>query len=405
MHVLSVLRDRWPLGGKQQYALDLAELLRAHGARVTWLTMGGASSEDTIVLPRLAVNSPHPWARLGAACQRLYNRAACRAVQALARRARPNLAHLHDHVHFSPALLDALADLGIPAVYTLHDFQLLCPVSVFFRQREGVPCEACRGGRYHQAVRHRCSHGRLANSAISALDNWLFDRRGAAGKVARFIAPSRFVRQKFVEFGWGGERIVVIPHPAPRAWAATPPPDDGPILCVARLWRQKGIHVLLEALARLGTHDLPVVIAGDGPERTALMGRAAELGLAGVRFVGSVDHDAIQSLYQQARWIVVPSLWPEVFGLVCVEAFASGRAVVASAIGGLPELITPGADGWLFPPGDAEALAERMDWMLRHPEAARAMGAAARRKAERDYAPEQHYQQIYELYQTVLRER
>jgi len=71
MHVLSVLRDRWPLGGKQQYALDLAELLRAHGVRVTWLTMGGASSEDTIVLPRLAVNSPHPWARLGAACQRL----------------------------------------------------------------------------------------------------------------------------------------------------------------------------------------------------------------------------------------------------------------------------------------------------------------------------------------------
>jgi glycosyltransferase involved in cell wall biosynthesis len=174
---------------------------------------------------------------------------------------------------------------------------------------------------------------------------------------------------------------------------------------VARLWRQKGIHVLLEALARLGTHDLPVVIAGDGPERTALMSQAAELGLAGVRFVGSVDHDAIQSLYQQARWIVVPSLWPEVFGLVCVEAFASGRAVVASAIGGLPELITPGVDGWLFPPGDAEALAERMDWMLRHPEAARAMGAAARRKAERDYAPEQHYQQIYELYQTVLRER
>jgi glycosyltransferase involved in cell wall biosynthesis len=405
MHVLSVLRDRQPLGGKQQYAFDLAALLRAGGARVTWLTMGGEADADTIVLPRLAVDSPRLWARLGAAYRRLYNRSAYRAVQALARRARPDLAHLHDHVHFSTALLDALADLGIPVVYTLHDFQLLCPVSVFFRQRESVHCEACRGGRYHRAVRYRCSHGKLANSAISALDNWLFDQRGAARIVARFIAPSRFVRQKFIEFGWDGHQIEVIPHPAPCAWAAVPPPDDGPILCVARLWRQKGVHVLLEALARLNARGLPVVIAGDGPEREALSRRAAALGLTSVRFIGSLDRDAIQALYRQSRWVVVPSLWPEVFGLVCVEAFASGRAVIAAAIGGLPELVTPGADGWLFPPGDAEALAERMDWMLRHPEAARAMGAAARQKAERDYSPERHYQRIYDLYQTVLHKR
>jgi len=405
MHVLSVLRDPQSVGGKQQYAFDLAALLRMHGARVTWLTMGGAGGEDAIALPRLAVDSPHPWARLGAACQRLYNRAACRAVQALARRARPDLAHLHDHIHFSTALLDALAELGIPAVYTLHDFQLLCPVSVFFRQREGVWCEACRGGRYYQAVRYRCRHGKLTNSAILALDNWLFDLRGAARKVARFIAPSHFVRQKFIEFGWDAQRIMVVPHPAPCAWAASPPPDDGPILCVARLWPQKGVHVLLEALARLRARDLPVVIAGDGPERATLTRRAAALGLAGVRFVGSLNRDAIRSLYQQSRWVVVPSLWPEIFGLICVEAFASGRAVIAAAIGGLPELVTPGADGWLFPPGDAEALAGQMDWMLRHPEAAQAMGAAARQKVEQDYALDQHYQRIYNLYQTVLRER
>ena len=408
MRVLNVLRDLAPIGGKQRYALDLAELLQTQGHHVTLFAMGDSTPglAAAELIPRLPVDSPRLLTRFLAGCARLYNISAKRSIMAIARRSRFDIAHLHDHAHFSTALLDGLAEMGIPVVYTLHDHQWICPVSVLFRERDGVPCEACKGRRYYQAVLHRCSHGKLANSAISALDTLLFDLRRAVQKVRLFIAPSHFLKRKFVEFGWDARQIEVVPHFASPRWqSAQPAPADGPILCVARLWRQKGVHVLLEALRRLGAKSFNVVVVGDGPERENLVRQAAAARLQGVYFVGHLDGIRLRSAYESARWVVVPSIGPEVFGLVCTEAFASGRPVVASDIGGLSEIVSHGIDGLLCQPNDPDELAERLDWMLTHPSEVRDMGEAARQKVERHYTPEQHYLRISQIYHAVIKER
>lgn len=405
MRVLNVLRDLAPVGGKQRYALDLAELLQTQGHHVTFFAMGDSTQglAAAELIPRLPVDSPRLLTRLLAGCARLYNIPAKRSIMAIARRSRFDIAHLHDHAHFSMALLDGLAEMGIPVVYTLHDHQWICPVSVLFRERDGVPCEACKGRRYYQAVLHRCSHGKLAHSAISALDTMLFDLRRPAQKVGRFIAPSHFLKRKFVEFGWDARQIEVVPHFASPRWqSALPAPANGPILCVARLWRQKGVHVLLEALRRLGAMHLDVVVVGDGPERANLIQQAATYGLRGVCFLGHLNGELLMSSYKRCRWVVVPSIGPESFGLTCLESFASGRSVVASDIGGLPEIVSHGVDGLLCQPNDADELAERLDWMLTHPAEVRDMGQAARQKVEQHYTPEQHYQRISQIYHAVI---
>jgi glycosyltransferase involved in cell wall biosynthesis len=128
---------------------------------------------------------------------------------------------------------------------------------------------------------------------------------------------------------------------------------------VGRLVVHKGCHVLLEALARCHRLGSPfgLDVYGDGPERKRLLRLARQLGLDGaVTFHGVVEGDDLARAYNQALAVVVPSVWEEPFGIVALEAMACGRAVVASAGGGLGEIVA--GRGHTFPPGDASALAD-----------------------------------------------
>ncbi|WP_169237266.1 glycosyltransferase family 4 protein [Candidatus Roseilinea sp. NK_OTU-006] len=406
MKVLHVLRDARPFGGKQRYVKQVAQLWQQGGGQVTLLSMDPSIRTwgcPARVLPRLAVDATSRWQRIRAGLKRLYNPDVRRLASWL-RLEGFDIVHLHDHIHFSIALLDAIEMADVPCVYTLHDHQLICPVSVLFREREGIVCEACRGGRYWNAVRYRCSHGRLANSALSALDTWLFGMVHVQRRCALFIAPSQALVEQFVRFGWPRRRFFTLPHFIEASPSLLlPPAEPAVIVCVARLWRQKGVHLLLQAASRLRRSNLTVVIAGDGPQRHCLQQQAGRLGLD-AQFLGAVDPSAVATVYARGVLSSVPSVWPEVFGLVVLESFAVGRPVVASAIGGLPEVVRQGTDGWLIPPGDVEALADRIDWLLGHPKAARDMGMAGYARVIAEYNPEQHYCGLRLAYERAMAE-
>jgi glycosyltransferase involved in cell wall biosynthesis len=161
--------------------------------------------------------------------------------------------------------------------------------------------------------------------------------------------------------GVAGVEASVLPMPLRPALAAaleeepTPPPTDGPVLAVGRLVPEKGFDVLIRAAAKA---SVPVVIVGDGGQQLALTQLAAEVG-ADVTFAGPVAPDELGPWYRAARLVAVPS-HREGFGLVAAEALASGRAVVASAVGGLAQVVADGVTGRLVPAGDVEALADAL---------------------------------------------
>ena len=188
--------------------------------------------------------------------------------------------------------------------------------------------------------------------------------RNAAVRSARHVfCPSAYLRD--VALGWGldASRSSVLPNPAPE-----PPhlPDraalreelalEGRVLAFAgRLGPQKDVGTLLEALVHVPTVTL--AIAGDGPERAALERRAGELGLDGrVRFLGSVPRDTVLRLFTAADASVLPSAW-ENFPHTVVEALVVGCPVIATAVGGVPEVVVDGENGLLVSAGDAQALA------------------------------------------------
>ena len=408
VRVLHLNRFNTVIGGKERYIAEVKPLLAERKMSSVEFCLAEADNAPSpwqaFFPPRLQVNSPNPLRRLEAAALRVHNWRSVRALGRLLDHAPCDIAHVHSAHHFSAATLLALARRGIPAVWTLHDYMAICPVGTLFTK--DATCERCRGGRFHQAVRHCCAQSGLAGSAVAALDSAWLRWSGALASIRRFIAPSDFVACKARAFGLPEDRLMTIHFFAPvDKWPASAAPDHGPITFIGRLYRQKGAHVFLEALSRL---HLPggqrVVIAGDGPELARLKAQAERLGLAQVTFAGALDEVGVRRLLEESRFVVVPSIWYEVLGIVILEAFAVGRPVVAAAVGGIPEAVIHGQTGLLCQPGDAEALADQIATLLASPTQAAEMGKAARRYAETAFSPARHLDQLIQVYESAIAE-
>jgi glycosyltransferase involved in cell wall biosynthesis len=196
----------------------------------------------------------------------------------------------------------------------------------------------------------------LANSEAVATAS----RVAAAGRPVQVV--SSFVADEVIDEG------ASIPRPKFL------PAGDGFILFVGTLSRHKGLHALLEAYARLEKSP-PLVLIGARHKTTP------ENLPTGTVMVSESSHEEVMAAWRHCGIAVVPSLWPEPFGLVAVEAMASGRPVVASDMGGLSEIVENGVTGLLVPPGDPAALATAMKRLIDDPKLAADLGAAGRERA------------------------
>jgi len=204
--------------------------------------------------------------------------------------------------------------------------------------------------------------------AIAAADRAL--GRLAQRQIAISAGLARYLEQTE---GFAPGTFTVV-HYGMRAGPEPPPsPDEPRLVALGRLIPIKGFDVLLRAfaLARAEVPALTLELAGEGPLAAELRGAAPD----GVSLLGRVS--PVGPLLERAAVVVVPSRG-EGFGMVALEAMERGRPVVASSVGGLPELVAPGETGLLVPPGDADALARAIVELARDPARARALGAAGR---------------------------
>jgi glycosyltransferase involved in cell wall biosynthesis len=188
-------------------------------------------------------------------------------------------------------------------------------------------------------------------------------RTTALRRASHVLCPSAYLRD--IALGWGIDpaKVSVLPNPAPEI-PPLPSREElradlrlaGDVLAFAgRLGVQKSLGTALEAVA--GMPGVSLVVAGDGPERSKLERQAAELGLSGrARFLGSVSRDEVLRLFRAADASVLPSAW-ENFPHTVVEALAVGCPVIATSVGGVPEVVRDGENGLLVQPGSADALA------------------------------------------------
>jgi glycosyltransferase involved in cell wall biosynthesis len=347
------------ISGSESHLLLLLPDLRArgHDVRFVMLHEGEPGAEE---LARRLEQAGVPVERLrmrGAADPVAFTR-----LGRIVRRLRPEILHTHlVHADFHGLVAGRLARVPL-LVSTKHGFNPFRASRVFAAADRAV--------------------ARLANVHVAI----------SAG-LAHYLAESE-------GFDAGGFEIVhygIAAGPPPPA-----PPREPRLAVVGRLIPIKGHSSLLEALA-LARHEVPGIaleIAGGGPLEPELRAQTRRLTLGdAVSFLGQVAPAG--PVFERARVVVVPSLG-EGFGLVALEAMERGRAVVASDVGGLPEIVEPGRTGLLVPPGDPAALAAALLELVRNPERTAAMGAAGRERALTAFSQERCTDGIEALYRAAL---
>jgi glycosyltransferase involved in cell wall biosynthesis len=384
-------------GGAETMMVLTADLLRAAGHEVVPFAVAEEGTLPTPVRNRLpAPAGDGARTRFGEAWAGTWSPRAYRSLRLVVEEVRPDVAHVH-HIYerLTPAVLDALRHAGVPAVMTLHDYKPVCPNYRLFT--DGAPCTRCLSGRYVEVVRHRCLEGSRWRSVAAAVEAYAARVRGLYRRVDRFIAPSAFLRDRVVEGGLPADRIDVLPNPVvaapePRQVRAEPPV----VLYASRLVAEKGVHPLLDAAALLPA-GVRLRMVGSGRLERQVRARVAAEDLP-VDVLGPRPPAEVAAHLCGAAAAVLPALWWENCPMAVLEAAAVGVPVVASAVGGIPELVADGETGVLVPPGDVAALAGALTALVEDRAGAARMGRGAWSRVRARHDPQAHVAALVATY-------
>ncbi len=331
----------------------------------------------------------------------VYSQKSRAALSKLLAETKPNIAHAHNiYGRLTTSVLDCLAEHAIPAIMTLHDYKIICPNYKLLSANR--ICEACKGGAYYHAMLNRCHKNSLPASCVYAFESYFNDKLNKYSKNVRlFLSPSRFLKSKLEEFGWPDEKVVYLPNFIDTEQFIPRFESGSYIAYVGRLSAEKGIATLIRAFKKLAGMNWQLLIVGEGPEQEALQKEAAADDR--IRFTGYLSGAALQDVMGNARCIVIPSEWYENAPLSVLEAFACGKPVIGSNLGGLPELIQPQENGYLFQAGDSDDLAEKLATVLNASTAIiKEMGQNARRIVEERFNASHHYEILMSVYHRCL---
>ena len=326
----------------------------------------------------------------------LWNREARQAIRAMLKKIQPDVIHLHNiYHHFSSSILGPIRESGIPCVQTLHDYKLACPNYKMYT--EGSPCERCKGGRYFEAVRHHCMGASFSANVLGAVEMNLTKLMQSYERTVRvFICPVQFMADKMTAWGEPSSKMMVIPN----AVDLSPVPatrDGGYLFIAARLSQEKGHEALIRAMAQVP--EMKLKIAGIGPEESRLRALTTSLNATNVEFLGFLRRSEHQSVWRRAAAMVAPSVWYENAPLSVLEAMADGLPILASRIGGLPELVGHGENGLLVDPGNVDAWVEAIREFAQTPEEIRShLAQESRNRVVERFSWEMHLASLQEAY-------
>lgn len=330
----------------------------------------------------------------------IYSRRTVREITELAQSFRPDIAYVHNVFPLvSPSVYDALHKLGIPSVHVIHDFRLWCPNSRFYL-KDG-PCQRCQLGNYWPAIQNRCVQGNTGYSALYAASLFLNDRKGLKQKIGGYICLTQFAKNLLLQSQIPEAKIYVCPNHIDTG-AFTPQYGEGRyVLYLGGLYRDKGVMTVAKAFAQLPHIPLKFVGAGDAEQE--LREFIGEHGLTNVEIAGFKSGEEKLECLRNSLFTIVPSQCYETFGLVVLEAFASGKPVVASAISSLPYIVESQQTGLLFQPQNADDLAAKVRWLYERPEEIEKMGRRARQVVEQKYDSALRFPSLRAIFEDVIR--
>jgi len=333
-------------------------------------------------------------AKVADALSLIHSPEAVRNISRLIKETKPDLVHCHNIYHqLTPSIIGAAKKQGVPVVLTLHDYKPVCPS--YNRLSDNKPCSDCLDGDFSHVLRNRCADGSLGKSALLYAEAVVQRFMGSYENVDTFIAPCRFM-QESIAHRVSEERIKLLYNGIDTEEVCGSGADDGYVLFLGRLVREKGVETLLKAHSK-SAMGWRLVVAGTGP-----LGDVLRAQYNSSIFVGYLAGDALKEMIDRAAVVVVPSDWYENCPMSVLEAMAYGKPVVGSRMGGIPELVEHNKTGMLFDAGNSDELALTLDKLMASPTLRKQMGEEARKRVVAEFSLSRHNAGLLEIYQSVL---
>ena len=331
----------------------------------------------------------------------VWSRESHRELTATLRAYRPDIVHVHNTFPLvSAAVLYACRDASVPVVATIHNYRLLCAPGDFMRQ--GAVCHDCLHKLPVRGAVHGCYRGSRAATAPLVVAS-IAHRKAWRSLVSAYVFISAAQRDLHLALNLPPSRVFVRHNMIPYR-GIQPVPRDPTVAYIGRLEPGKGVQLLMAAWDRyLSSSHVPglrLVIAGTGSLDREVAAWAS--GRPSVEMLGLIPPAQVRKVMSRARAILAPSVREEPFGLAVVEAMAAGTPAIAAGHGSFTELVTPGADGVLFQPGDPGGLADVVADVAAHPEKYESYGRRARESYEQKFNPDDSLKQLLEIYSFAM---
>jgi Glycosyltransferase len=387
-------------GGSDKVLLETEKMLRHYGHEVApfcGANKENLSSEWREFFPKKEVALASP--RLDDVVRYIYNFDAKMAARKFIDAFRPDIFHCHIYYgKLSSSILSEVVRAGIPLVQTIHEYKIVCPT--YQLSSNGSVCEKCADFKFYNALKNRCNRGSIVRSAASMAESYVSYAFGSISKINKFIAVSDFQRRKVISMGVPAHKISTI-HNFVDVNEFVPEYGVGKyFIYFGRIENEKGIWVLLAAFIKLKRINLLVV--GTGSEYVSAKEYCSKNSMSNVHFFGFAAREQLGDLVRGAIASIVPSVWYETFGLSAAESLAYGKPVIASEIGGLPEVLSAGEDSLLVEAGSVDGLVAAVEKVHSGRLNVEEMGRAGRLNVEQKFSKPIHYEKLSALYRSVL---
>ena len=403
MKILMINKFLYPRGGAETYMLKLGASLESRGHEVEYF---GMYDEKNTVGNSLGLATFNMDFHSGTIKRFIYpfkivySFEAKRKLTELIKSFEPDIVH-YNNINFqlTPSVIDAAADLGVPTVWTMHDYQSVCPNHLLYRPKEGIICEKCIKGSRLNCAKYKCIHGSRIKSLIGSFEAFVYTKRKTYQRVDHFICPSEFLQSVLLKkrevFGEKTEALRNFTEIKPfTGLDIDEKPKNKYIVFAGRFFPEKGISLIVEA-ARL-LPEVRFVIAGSGPQQHLLEG------MQNVELTGFLTGEKLNNTIAGACAMLVPSVWYENCPLSILESQSLGTPVITANIGGMAELVEDGVDGIRINELSGAALAEAIKAIMSDDALIRKMSENCLKKRESMMTLERYTDRVEEIYRDLI---
>jgi glycosyltransferase involved in cell wall biosynthesis len=406
MRILLINNNHRLVGGAERYYLDLFWLLKSNGHKVAFFSMKDPKNIKTKWSNYFVSNINLEKSNLLQKILRVpYSFESRRKINKVLDVFKPDIVHINNiYYYITPSILPEIKRRNIPIIQTVHDYQLISPVSALFY--DGKVCEITKTSSYYKALLDRSKKPYMTTiiSVISQYVQYFF--KFFEKNVDCYIVPSQFMKNKLLEYKFKAKKIVHLPNFSRFSLSSRKKykniNSEKFVLFFGRLDESKGVLFLLKVAEKLP--DIKFKIIGNYTNSESAKKIQDFLNTKNLKNIIIEPHQNDKTLLKnlsKCRIVIVPSLWYENQPYSVIESLFLGKAVVASKIGGIPEIITDKKSGLLFKAGNIDDCVTKITTLWNNPKLLKRLEKGAKVRSK-DFTPNIHYKMLLDIYKKAI---